>query len=85
MTTTTTTITTFSFTKSLALPYVHAVIIPLIVFGIYSNPLLAGLYLTIPGIVYSTLKKDKFYDFIIPALIIVIIFVAGWADYAPLS
>ena len=44
--------------KSLVLPYIHSIVIPLIIYAIFENPLLAVAYLSIPTVVYSTVRKD---------------------------
>ena len=70
--------------KSLVLPYIHSIIIPLIIYAIFENPLLAVAYLSIPTVVYLTVRKDKYMNFIIPAIIMAALLVAGWADAVPM-
>lgn len=79
-----TTINSNTTFKSFALPYIHSVIIPLIIFGVFGNPLLAVAYLSIPAVVYSTVKKDKSIDFSLPAIIMAASLIAGWADAVPM-
>lgn len=71
-------------TLSIALPYIHSIIIPLIIFGVFSNPLLAAFYLSIPAVVYTTVKKEREIDFFLPAILIAALLVAGWADALPM-
>lgn len=70
--------------KAIILPYVHAIILPIVIFISFGNPLLGLIYLVIPGIIYTTIKTDKYLDFMVPALMISAMLAAGWADAVPI-
>ncbi|WP_418181316.1 hypothetical protein ACNSOL_12475 (plasmid) [Aliarcobacter lanthieri] len=64
--------------------YIHSIVIPFLIMIAAANPFIGMLYLIIPSIVYTTIKKEKFDDFIVIALITIGLMLAGWADSAPL-
>lgn len=69
--------------KSL-MPFVHALVLPLVISILFTNPLIGAIYLALPAVVYSTVKKEKEMNFFLPAIIMLSILISGWSDAVPM-